>query len=95
MRAGGYSDGLLAGGPSPVEKLMGEELWEQVESVLPEESDRELLALMLEGERSTESFADLLGLGHLPLAEKRKQVKQHKDRVLKRVRRLGDRLRDS
>lgn len=51
-------------------------------------SDREFLTLMLTGERSTDRFAALLGIGNLPRQEQARVVKQHKDRLKKVVQRL-------
>lgn len=56
--------------------------------------DRELLTLMLTGERSTERFAELLGIQALPKSEQARVVKQHKDRLKKVVERL-QRRRDA
>ncbi len=51
--------------------------------------DRELAALVVDGERSTEKFAALLGITHLPAPEQRKTVKRHKDRIKKILHRRG------
>ena len=56
------------------------------------ETDRRLLTLMLEGERSTDKFADVLGINSLSKLEKARTVKQHKDRLKKVMDRLRSRL---
>ena len=51
--------------------------------------DRELAALMIDGERCTEKFAALLGITDLPASQQRKTVKRHKDRIMKILQRRG------
>ena len=57
-----------------------------------EPSDQEMLWLMLEGVRETLPYATLMGINHLDMAQQRRQVKQAKDRILKKVQRLGQKL---
>ena len=59
----------------------------EVLGALDAETDRRLLELKLSGERKTAAFAEVLAITHLPFAEQRKIVKQHKDRIDKIVRR--------
>jgi hypothetical protein len=54
--------------------------------------DRRMLEMMVEGVRPTSAYAALLGISHLPLDLQRKAVKQHKDRLQKRLERLRGRL---
>lgn len=58
-----------------------------IQQVLPDPQDQELLKLMMDGERRTEAFAQILGITSLPLAEQRAVVKRHKDRIKQRLRR--------
>lgn len=51
------------------------------------EAERQALRLLLEGERSSEVWAHVLGLSGLPPEARRRQVKRLKDRLLKRLRR--------
>jgi len=51
--------------------------------------DNALLRLMVEGERSTCKFAAILGVATLPIAEQRRIVKQHKDRLKVQMKRRG------
>jgi hypothetical protein len=51
------------------------------------ETDREGLRLMLEGEHQTVVFARALGLSHLPKPEQAREVKRFKDRMLAALRR--------
>jgi RNA polymerase sigma-70 factor (ECF subfamily) len=56
------------------------------------ETDRLFVTLMLEGERSTSKFAEVLGIQDLPKQEKARTVKQHKDRLKKVIERLRSQL---
>ena len=59
---------------------------------LDDDRDRRLLALLLDGDTSTEAAADALGIGHLPAEEQRIEVKRNKDRIKARIKRhLGSR----
>jgi DNA-directed RNA polymerase specialized sigma24 family protein len=57
--------------------------------------DRQLLLLMLDGVRETEPYAEVMGIAHLDIAEQRREAKQAKDRLAKKLRRLGARLNRS
>jgi hypothetical protein len=57
-----------------------------------DEVDRRLLQMMADGVRSTAAYAAVLELSHLPVELQRKAVKQHKDRLGKRLERLRERL---
>ncbi|MFP2924245.1 sigma factor [Pyxidicoccus sp. 3LG] len=52
---------------------------------------RELLflKLILQGESSTAKLAEVLGKSDLPEAEQRREVKRHRDRLMKMLERLG------
>jgi hypothetical protein len=55
--------------------------------------DRQVAELVLDRERSMEPFARILGLEGLPIDERRREVKRHKDRVKKRLERYGQSIR--
>ncbi len=55
--------------------------------------EKKILWLMLEGERSTQSYAELLGIQHLDEQQQRDEVKRVKDRMMKKLRRIGNRLK--
>jgi hypothetical protein len=63
-------------------RIPGDTLAEKVASILPELTDQNLCMLMLEGERETSVFAELLGLSGAP-EDVRREVKRHKDRIAK------------
>jgi RNA polymerase sigma-70 factor (ECF subfamily) len=56
------------------------------------EQDRALLRLIVDGERSTSKFAVVLGIEALPVAEQRRIVKQHKDRLKVQLKRSKRRV---
>lgn len=61
-----------------------------VRAAFPEERDRRLIWLMcIDGVHSTDDAAAVLDLMHLPPHERAAAVKRHKDRVMRRLRRLG------
>ena len=55
-------------------------------------SERDVFDLMVEGERSTEAAAHVLGIVHLPARDQVKEVKRVKDRIKKRIQRRGPSL---
>jgi RNA polymerase sigma-70 factor (ECF subfamily) len=70
-----------------------EEVLASVEETISDPPDRELLKLILDGERQSEAFAEVLGIGNLTPLEQRRIIKQRKDRLDARLRRLGERIR--
>lgn len=62
--------------------------------VLPDPRDRAAMSLRLDGVRETAAYAQIYELGHLVPQEQRRAVKRHKDRLEKKAKRLGLRLRD-
>ncbi|MBA3468268.1 MAG: hypothetical protein H0T53_01365 [Herpetosiphonaceae bacterium] len=69
-------------------------LWEQLRQEITDPHDWLVINLMYSKERRTEVFAETLGILHLPVDEQRKRVKQVKDRLRLRLRRLGVKLND-
>jgi RNA polymerase sigma-70 factor (ECF subfamily) len=51
--------------------------------------DKEVLRLKLDGVRETAAFAEVLNLTHLPVAKQQEEVKRHKDRISRFLRRKG------
>jgi len=61
-----------------------------VREAFPDSRDRQLIWLMcIEGSRSSEEAARVLGLEGLTPAQRTAEVKRQKDRVMRRLRRLG------
>jgi hypothetical protein len=66
----------------------------RVREVIPDPVDQQFIDLMIQGERRTDAFAKVLGIADMEVKQQRKIVKQHKDRLKKRLTRLGVRLRE-
>lgn len=77
-----------------IEGAVWDDDWPSLSQHFPDERDRQLVALILDGERKTERYAEILGLGHLDRDSQQREVKRHKDRIGKRLRRLGEKLRE-
>ncbi len=76
--------GKIAGKePIDVDDGQSRQVTDTLAELFKDPIDRELAALVIDGERSTEKFAALLGIIHLPAPEQRKTVKRHKDRIKK------------
>jgi RNA polymerase sigma-70 factor (ECF subfamily) len=71
-----------------------QELWRKIEQVVQDDQDRTAVALILDGERSTDALAEALGIRGLTPLERRRTVKRHRDRLMKTLERLGARLRN-
>ncbi len=87
--------GNRIGGPGgdPTREVDLEELRRGVDALFDDPRDRQIAELVLDGERSTEQFARLLGLQSLRADEQRREVKRHKDRIKKRLDRYGQSIR--
>jgi RNA polymerase sigma-70 factor, ECF subfamily len=69
-------------------------LLQWVAEEFPDPVDRQLLDLMLSGERKTAAYSAMLGIQDSKPEEQRRIVKRHKDRLIKRLQRLGGRFRE-
>lgn len=76
------------------EQMAASKLMHCVLQQVPDLRDREILELMLAGERKTTRYAGVLQIEDRSEPEQRTIVKRHKDRLKKRLHRLGVRLRD-
>ena len=76
-----------------IETIDATALMGRVMEEVSDQQDRQMLALMLQGERATIAYAKVLGIDHLPDHEQRVVVKRHKDRISKRLERLGGSIR--
>lgn len=76
----------------PVDRAISEEARRAIEELFDDPKDRDLMQLVVDGERSTRRFAEVLGVGDRPAAEQRRLVKRHKDRIKKRLQRFGEAL---
>lgn len=78
--------------PDVVAEIDAERRREDLNRLFEEPRDRAMVALILDGERSTEAFASILGVQDLPIEAQRTEVKRHKDRLKKRLREYGRRI---
>jgi RNA polymerase sigma-70 factor (ECF subfamily) len=62
-------------------------LVERVLAAIKDPTDRELVALMIDGVRETSAYAAVLGIADRLQREQKKIVKRHKDRLKKKLRR--------
>lgn len=60
----------------------------RLREAFPDERDRRVIYLLLEGERSTAAYAAALDISGRPVDEQRAEVKRIKDRIKKRLARL-------
>lgn len=70
-----------------VTKIDSQDRVRDIFTVVQEPRDRAVLKLMMDGERKTSAFALALGISHLSKRERKRRVKQCKDRLIKYVRR--------
>jgi hypothetical protein len=56
---------------------------------LSDTRDREILRLRSQGEKRTSEYARILGIEQLSITEQEKEVKKHKDRIMKFLKRKG------
>lgn len=77
-----------------VDGVMVRLLADQVSAAVPDARDRQIVRLMLAGERDTGVYAHVLGIEHHDRKEQERIVKRNKDRLKKRLERLGKRLRE-
>jgi DNA-directed RNA polymerase specialized sigma24 family protein len=66
-----------------------EKLRQALPMIFEDPKDLAMVELMMSGERTTEAFAEVLKLQHLPVEQQRREVKRHKDRLKKRLERYG------
>ncbi|QGJ70636.1 Hypothetical protein PBC10988_23340 [Planctomycetales bacterium 10988] len=75
--------------------LRTKELSTEVRNLFPEELDWQMVELIMNKERRTEVFAEILGITHWSQEDQCSEVKRHKDRIKKILRRFGDSIRES
>jgi RNA polymerase sigma-70 factor (ECF subfamily) len=76
------------------QRIDAERLQSRLTRLFPDQVDQQLAQLILDGERATETYAQLLGLQDLESTEQQREVKRHKDRIKKRLQRLGESLNE-
>ncbi len=68
-------------------RLQAEALWQIIDQAFPDASERRIVTLLMNGIRSPEPYARLLGLSDLPQDDRLKQVQLVKYRITRRLRR--------
>jgi len=71
---------------SEILELLNEEL---------DEYEKGVLLLMLDGVRESKSYASVLGIEHMNDSAQQQVVKRAKDRLVKKLRRFGDRIKNA
>jgi RNA polymerase sigma-70 factor, ECF subfamily len=69
------------------------EVEELLQQLLPEPEDRRVWDLVCAGRTSVEEFSAALEIVHLPCEERKREVKRHRDRVIKKVQRRREDFR--
>ncbi|RKH18704.1 sigma-70 family RNA polymerase sigma factor [Corallococcus praedator] len=69
-------------------KQLVERLVRKIEALGLDDRDQACIRLIITDSRSTESWAEVLGLTHLPQDQMRQVVKRHYDRLMKRLKSL-------
>jgi RNA polymerase sigma-70 factor, ECF subfamily len=80
----------LAPDPANAARLDGLDGWRRVRQACPDKRERELIwACWVEGERSTDELAGILGVDHLPVEQRRRRVKDARDVARRKLLRMG------
>src|SRR5262249_28347610 len=62
------------------------------QEIVTDSMDEKVLLLMLKGEKETHVYAQAIGIADKPEPEQEREVKRLRDRIEKRLQRLGERL---
>lgn len=73
-------------------KWQREVIAQKLRQLFPQTQDLQIAELIIEGEKATETYAQLMQITHLPKEEQQKQVHQAKDRIKKKLQRQWDHL---
>ncbi|MGH3714556.1 MAG: hypothetical protein ACRDT4_14010 [Micromonosporaceae bacterium] len=80
----------LAPDPANAERLDALGVWRRIRQTCPDEHERELIwACWVDGERSSEELARILGVQHLPVEQRRRRVKDARDVARRKLLRMG------
>jgi RNA polymerase sigma-70 factor (ECF subfamily) len=75
-------------------RMHAEYLWQIIEEHVTDPLERLLVRLIVDRVRSVQPYTQLLGITHLPPDEQAKEVKRVKDRLKKRLHRIGEHLNE-
>lgn len=62
----------------------------RIDALVPDVVDRQVVRMMLDGERETGAYAEVMGISDRPRAEQEREVKKCKDRLTKKLKRNLD-----
>jgi len=80
----------LPDAPESVDRLDRVQFLGRIRAVCPDERERKLIwAHWVEGERSSERLAQIIGVDHLPVDQRRRKVKNACDVARRKLKRLG------
>lgn len=74
-------------------RMVDAEVEALVREILPDDRDRRVWEMGLDGRTPTQEYAAALDLVHLPPEEQAREVKRHRDRIWKRIQRRRDEFR--
>ncbi len=75
-------------------RIDAERLWQIIEEHFPDPTEQQIVALIVDRVRSVQPYAQLLGLTHLSADEQAAEVRRAKDRIKRRLRRIGENLNE-
>ena len=73
-------------------ELIASQTYEEIYKLFEDSRDLKMVELILSGERSTSVFVEILGIKNQSVEEQQREVKRHKDRIKKRLKRYGERI---
>ena len=77
-----------------INRLLALEVWPRIEAAFTDPDEREVLFLIIDGVRDTSVYAGVLDVLHLPLGEQIQYVNKIKNRIKKRLRRIGEKFNE-
>lgn len=77
------------GTPEAERELERQELWARICELVPDPTEQDVVALMLEGERATDAYAAVIGIEGKDQAAQQAEVKRMKDKLKARLKRAG------
>jgi RNA polymerase sigma-70 factor (ECF subfamily) len=80
---------IIAKSNNLIQSLDAKKISKAIKDLFSNPIDQKLADLIIDGERSTEAFAKVLGIESVSIKEQRREVKRHKDRIKKRLSRYG------
>jgi hypothetical protein len=92
LPAGANPVGLARVGPDPANaaRLDALGIWRRIRQAFPDQRQRELVwACWVEGERSSDRLAQILGVDHVPVKQRQRRVKNARDVARRKLQEMG------